>query len=215
MSEPSSQLEAIKPICRALQRLLPGTVEVVLHDLTRGQIAHIENAFSPRRVGDDSLVETENYQTELRSDGTIGPYRKANPDGSAIKSVSALIPDQQGRAIGLLCINMRTDHLEAAAAALSALVASKASDDSTMLKNDWRELANRIIAETLRERNLGLVQAKRPDRLAIVAKLEGADIFSARGSADYVAEALGISRASLYGLLGEARRPALQGKSVA
>lgn len=185
---------------------MPGLVEVVLHDLNSGEIVHIENGFSPRKIGDASLVETENYEAELAPDGTIGPYRKANPDGSTLKSVSALIRDENNRPAGLLCINMKTDGIEAAAQALAGLAAVGAENSQGILKNDWRELANSVIAETLRSRKLGPGQAKRPDRLEIVRNLLNADVFSARGSADYVAEALGISRASLYGLLNEARR---------
>ncbi len=185
---------------------MPGLVEVVLHDLNTGKIAHIENAFSPRKAGDASLIETENYEAELNQDGTIGPYRKANPDGSTLKSVSALIRDEQNRPAGLLCINMKTDGLESAAQLLAGLAAVGPDESQGILKNDWREVANTVIAETLRQRKLGTNQAKRPDRLEIVRNLLDADVFAARGSADYVAEALGISRASLYGLLNEAKR---------
>ncbi len=185
---------------------MPGLVEVVLHDLNSGKIVHIENGFSPRKAGDLSLVDTENYESEMAPDGTIGPYRKANPDGSTLKSVSALLRDERNKPAGLLCINMKTDGLEAAAHALAGLAAVEPDRNQGFLKNDWRELANTVIAETLRRRNLGPGQAKRPDRLEIVRNLLDADVFAARGSADYVAEALGISRASLYGLLNEAKR---------
>lgn len=203
-----SKLNQLEPVCQAIRMLAPDLFEIVLHDLTTGKIAFIANTFSPRKIGDDSLVETENYQNELNTNGTIGPYMKSNSDGSKVKSVSAAIRGDDGAPIGLLCINMRTTGLEVAAEMLAGLIATDASKGDAILKNDWRELANTIIAHTLDDLKISFNQLKRSDRLIIVQNLHDADIFDARGAADYTAEALGISRANLYTLLQTARQPA-------
>lgn len=202
---PNHTLSSFIPLCRSLHKLLPGLVEVVLHDLESNTIVHIENAFTPRKAGDDSLLETANYACELEPDGTIGPYRKSNPDGGRLKSVSSLISDEEGRPIGLLCINMRVDALESVVQLCETLVSVAPVDTRTMLRNDWRETSNAIISDALAEKSLTLTHARRQDRLDIVQRLNDADIFSTRGSSDYIAGALGISRASLYQLLRAAR----------
>lgn len=214
MIEPSKILDAYKPTCRAIRSLFPGKIEVVLHNLITNKIVHIENAFSKRKVGDDSLLATENYQHELNTDGLIGPYKKSNPDGSKLKSISSLITDDKGEPIGLLCINMKVDGVERALNQLQALITIDESIETKILKNDWRELSNSIIAEILLNRNLQLAQAKRIDKLAIVEGLYAADVFSARGSAEYIAEALGISRANLYVLLQEVRKASAKEEKI-
>ena len=102
--------------------------------------------------------------------------------------------------------DLKINGVESALNQLQALITIDESLETTILKNDWRELSNSIIAEILFARNLQLAQAKRIDRLAVVEGLYAADIFSARGSAEYIAEALGISRANLYVLLQEVRK---------
>ena len=197
-----SSLGHYQSICSALCKLLPSLVEVVLHDLGTGKIAHIEGKHSLRSVGDDSLLETADYQAELCADGTIGPYPKYLADGSKLKTVSAVLQDDKGKDIGLLCINLRIDSLEAAQASL-ALLASVAQVDPShsMTKNDWREVVNTVIAEQLQGLQTSIVSARRPERMAIVAALQSSGVFESRGSVAYVSTALGISRASLYKLL--------------
>lgn len=201
-----TELHALTPICKAISALFPGQVEVVLHDLKTGRISAIENGFSPRKQGDDSLVETADFQSELRPDDTIGPYLKSNSDGARLRSVSALLRDEAGRPSALLCLNLRLTELEAARDVLAALTSFQMDTGSNLLRNDWREVTNSIVASTLKELKLSFNQLRRPNRLIIVERLVSADIFAARGSTDYVAEVLGISRASLYELIRQAKQ---------
>ncbi|WP_298964653.1 PAS domain-containing protein [uncultured Roseibium sp.] len=199
-------LHTLTPICKAISALFPGQVEVVLHDLKSGRISAIENGFSPREEGDDSLVETADYQSELLPDDTIGPYLKSNSDGARLRSVSALLRDEDGQPSALLCLNLRLTELEAARDLLEALTSLHLDTGSNLLKNDWREVTNSIVASTLKELKLSFNQLRRPNRLVIVERLVQADIFAARGSSEYVAEVLGISRASLYELIKLAKQ---------
>ena len=201
------QLSLLAPICRSLVRLLPGQVEVVLHDLAMNRIALIENSFSPRQAGDESLSDIADFQSELREDDTIGPYTKSNSDGTRLRSVSALLRDDEGHPIALLCINMRVDALEMARDVLAAFTQTEPAPTSDLLRNDWREVANAIISATLKELKLSFNQLKKQDRDLIVERLIGADIFSARGAVDYVAEALGVSRTTLYSHIKKNKLP--------
>lgn len=199
-------LNSLLPICRAIAEILPGQVEVVLHDLRKGRIAHIENGFSPRKAGDDSLTEIADFQSQLAANDTIGPYLKANSDGARLRTVSALLRDNQGAPFALLCLNLRLAELEAARDILTTLTRLDADTPPDILRHDWREITNSIIASTLRELKLSFNQVRRPERTIIVTRLLEAQIFSARGSADYVAEALGVSRASVYDLIKQAKQ---------
>ncbi|MFT2111294.1 PAS domain-containing protein [Marinomonas sp. 2405UD68-3] len=188
-------------VAHSYRVFFPDLTEVVIHNLIENRIHYIENAFTARRVGDDSLLDTENYENEMNDDGLIGPYVKFNPDGSKLKSLSLLIRDDDGQPIGLMCLNMRVDGLELASRHLQRLISSSVIEDQPILKNDWREMANRVIANTLSERKVALSHCKKTDRFAIIKALNDADIFLSRGSSDYVTEALSISRASFYQLL--------------
>lgn len=202
---PTPELKTLLPVCKAISLLMPEMVEVVLHDLATNTIAHIENGFSARNAGDDSLLDTENYAAELRGDGTIGPYRKSSPDGTRLKSVSAVFRNTRGEPIGLLCINFKTGDLETVSALLSNMARLDETSQPAIVKNDWRELTNAIIEDTLRELKIAHGQLRRPGRIEIMRRLMRADILSVRGAGDYVATALGISRASFYDMLREVK----------
>ncbi|WP_306141191.1 transcriptional regulator [Roseibium sp. MMSF_3412] len=198
-------LKALEPVCKAISLLMPEMVEVVLHDLATNTIAHIENGFSARDAGDDSLLETENYAAELDEHGIIGPYRKSSPDGTRLKSVSAVFRDAEGQPIGLLCINFKTGDLETVSALLSTIARLDEKSQPSIVKNDWRELTNAIIEDTLKDLKIVHSQLRRPARIEIMRRLMQADVLSARGSGDYVAKALGVSRANFYDMLREAK----------
>ena len=84
----------------------------------------------------------------------------------------------------------------------------------SLLKDDWRELAHVLLREALAERHIALAAAKKPDKLAILAKFDKANLFERRGAPDYLAKLLSMSRASLYSLLREARTNSLANKDT-
>lgn len=210
LSDMTFLLDSYRPLCRALVSLLPGELEVVLHDLATHRIAHIENPLSPRRAGDSSLIEGDELDFEVNEAGFLGPYAKRNSDGAEMKSVSIPIKDERGNRVGLLCINMRLEKFAEAERLLSSLCAiANPGAPQALMQQDWRENAHDLLRKTLTERDLSLVAAKRADKIAILSAFDQACLFDYRGSADYIATMLGISRASLYALLKEARRAPL------
>lgn len=193
-------------LCDALTGLIPGRIEVVVHDLRTGRIAHIAGAFSNRAAGDPSLLQDEAPRAPEIAGGAIGPYGKRNWDGQRLRSVSAVIESDGDRPTLMMCINMLTGDLEGAAQLLAQLT-DTASDPRArpLVAGDWREAANDIIAEVLDARQVTLAAARRPDRAAILARLDGAGILQIRGAPDHIARALGISRAALYATLKDTR----------
>lgn len=194
-------------VCKLIARLYPGHVEVVLHDLRTGRVAAIEGDISKRAVGDESLVDTGTLEADLDDADIIGPYSQTNWDGESLRSFTAVLRNGEGSPIGLICVNMRTAAFSAAAALLAVFTATdSAPRSSALFAQDWREAANGIISEVLSQRGVTLVTARRDDKVALVAALDRAGILEMRGSPDYAAKALGMSRASIYNLLKDARR---------
>ena len=194
-------------VCKLIARLYPGQVEVVLHDLRTGRVAAIEGDISKRAVGDESLVDTGTLEADLDDADIIGPYSQTNWDGENLRSFTAVLRNGEGSPSGLICVNMRTAAFSAAADLLAVFTATDpAPRSSALFAQDWREAANGIISEVLSQRGVTLVTARRDDKVALVAALDRAGILEMRGSPDYAAKALGMSRASIYNLLKDARR---------
>ena len=188
----------------AISTLFYPHAEVVIHDLETGRVAGIWNAFSGRKPGMESLVD--NVLEEAGDAGVYGPYEKTGEDGRRLKSVTAVIKDDYGQALGLLCINMDVSHFEAAAKLLAAFTGAVAPRPPSLFAGDWREEINTALHDWLRTRGLALTALKKGDRVALVAALDGRGLFQTRNAVDHLASLIGASRASIYNYLADARR---------
>ena len=71
----------------------------MLHDLSTETVVHIANPFSHRELGEPSLLHEIDFRPDV---SLIGPYEKVNFDGRRLKSVSAVLRDQGGRAVAAI-----------------------------------------------------------------------------------------------------------------
>ena len=191
------------PIAEAVAALLHPHAEVVIHDLAADRIVRIWNAFSKRNPGDLSYIGHDPDLLDVAD--SYGPYEKAHDDGSRLKSVSALLKSATGERLGFLCINLDLSKLDAAVALLSAFGMPAKAPPEPLFRHDWRERINLAIRAFLEENGTSLKALDRADRIALLASLQAKGLFETRNAAPFVAKALGISRASVYGLLAAAR----------
>ncbi|HWT99160.1 MAG TPA: PAS domain-containing protein [Terriglobales bacterium] len=194
------------PVAEAVAALLHPHAEVVIHDLDSDRIVKIWNAFSRRKPGDASYLGHDPDLLDVAD--TYGPYEKAHDDGSRLKSVSAVLRAPDGEKLGFLCINLDLSKLDAAVALLSAFGMPAAQLPEPLFRHDWRERINLEIRTFLQEQGTSLKALDRNGRMALLASLEAKGLFETRNAAPFVAETLGISRASVYGLLAVARETA-------
>lgn len=195
-------MQHLQAISDAIALIIPGQIEVVVHHLESQKIAHISGNFTNREVGDDSLIDTNELRREAVDSDGIGPYAKTNADGEVVKSISAILRDANGQPEYLLCINLKTAVMNQAVDALLALVnVEQQVKPEALLSGDWREQVNEVIARTVADLGVPLIAVKKNHRQHIVQALEGAGLFQYRGSPEYIAKALGCSRATLYNML--------------
>lgn len=194
------------PVAEAVAALLHPHAEVVIHDIATDRVVRIWNAFSKRLPGDPSYLGHD--PDLLAAADTYGPYEKAHDDGSRLKSVSAVLKSPAGERLGFLCINLDLSKLDAAVALLSAFGMPAAQPPEPLFRHDWRERINLEIRAFLQDHGTSLRALDRGDRMALLARLEAKGLFETRNAVPFVAETLGISRASVYGLLAAARETA-------
>ena len=189
------------PVCEAIARLLHPHAEVALHDLAADRIVGLWNPISGRKVGDPALLAE--LPGNIRDLGVYGPYAKVLPDGRPLTSVSAVLADAKGERRGLLCVNFDRSPLDGMAAWLTRFAAPLAPRPPELFSRDWREQIALVVDEACRARHLRRGRLSRPDRLALVRLLDQRGLFSTRQAASHAAAALGVSRATVYGLLKE------------
>lgn len=192
-------------VCEAIARLLSPHAEVVLHDPRSDRILAIWNALSGRAPGDPSLLSELD---DLRAGGrdVYGPYPKMLADGRRLSSVSAVVRDSLGEAEVVLCVNVDRTGFDDAARLLVAFAAPSEGQPEALFEGDWTETVNDVVGTYVREVGTPVGRLTRADRLSLVARLDGAGIFSRRRSVPAVAQALRASRSTVYDLLADVRK---------
>lgn len=182
-------------IAQAICALLHPYGEVVIHDLKTGKIAAIFNNFSKRKVGDDSLLDEKDELPDV-----FPVFSKVNWDGKTIKSCSATLKDKNGTPIGLFCINMDVSKWEQFSDLLKGWTHTQ-NQPEVLFKDDWREKINLFVNDFLRQNGTTLKALSRKDKQNLVKALHREGAFKAKHAADYVAEVLDLSRATIYNYL--------------
>jgi predicted transcriptional regulator YheO len=196
-------LSAYYPVCDAIALLLQPQAEVVLHDLATETVAHIANPFSHREVGEPSLLHEIDFRPDV---ALIGPYEKVNFDGRRLKSVSAVLRED-GRAVGVICINLDVTHLQSAIELLTALtrVPPGAGQPAVLFQEDWHERINQYVHAWTARNSVVIADLSRAQKLQLVGELAADGAFGGKHAAAYVSRVLQMSRASVYNYLRAAK----------
>lgn len=191
------------PIGDSVSALLHPYAEVVLHDIESGKIVRIWNAFSSRKAGDPSYLE--GASDLLGEKNTLGPYEKALASRGRTKSTTSAILDDDGNRIGYFCINLDVSVFDEVVAKFSMFAMAEESRPEPIYRNDLQEHINYSIRDYLMTINKTAESLSRKEKVDLVAWVNRDGIFQARNSVQMVASAIGVSRASIYNMLTEAR----------
>ena len=191
-------LERYAPIAEGIARLLHPFAEVVVHDIAENRIAAIYGSFSKRGAGDESLIRDR--EGIDRASDVHGPYRRHDLDRPWIKYVSVKLKDDGGKAIGLLCINLDLSVVSELKQSMLALLATEedSAEFESLFDDDWQEQITTFVQEHLDSLNRSTGSLTRRERARLVRELRGAGALRARNAPAFVANLLGVSRATIY-----------------
>lgn len=172
-------------------------VEVVIHDLQSQTVAYIANNLSKRELGDESALEEIDHSVES---GTVGPYEKINWDGRRMRCVSTVLFDDAGAAVGVMCVNYNIAVFEDMKHVIDRVIsgAGVVKQPEELFKDDWQERINTFLHAWLQERQLALNSLTRDHRRELVEALWEEGAFKGKSAANYVANVLGMGRATVY-----------------
>jgi predicted transcriptional regulator YheO len=189
--------------CEAIAALFAPYAEVAVHDIRRDRVVGIWNPISRLRVGDRSLIdELPPHPDDAH---VVGPYPRQLADGRAVTSVSVVLHNAKGAPRGLLCINFDRSPLDGMIDVLVRFAAPVEDHPAELFEKDWREQISLVVDEECRSRRLRRERLSREQRLGLVRALDERGLFATRNAAVHVANALGVSRTTVYALLKEAR----------
>lgn len=209
-----SRMQALLPVVRGLADLLGPDCEVVLHDIARmpNSIVAIENGFvTGRTIGD---VPTDLMLRSLRHVDDTQDVRLyvTSRDGKILKSLAVTLRDETGQAFGVLGLNIDVSELVQAQRTLANLTTvGRAGGDAAperdeIFAGDIRDVVSGMVTKILNEMGKMPASMTREEKMEVVRRLEDRGAFLVKRSAEQIAEALDLSRYTIFSYLKEIRR---------
>jgi len=185
------------PICDSIVLLMQPLIEVIIHDLVSGKIYYINGNLSKRKVGDLSLLEPGEFEKNI--DQIV--YPKINFDGRLIKSVSLPVENKW-----LICINADASVFSQMKSLGEVFLNSmKENQPERLFKNDWQEKLHVAIHAFLKEQGFKFDELSHAQKKMLTNHLFKLGAFAEKNAADYVANILGLGRATIFKYLKEWR----------
>jgi len=193
------------PIADAVAALFRPHVEVVIHDLDTNTIAYIANPISKRHVGDSSLGDR--FDEATLKQNVIGPYRKVNRDGRNLRSSTAVLRDDTGLPVAMMCINFDVSALERIGEQVASLAFLPGSLEphAPFFHDNWRQALERAVSNHENRAGVAASGLDSNARRQLIAELDAAGLLNVRNAPAAAAERLRLSRATLYKYLKEIR----------
>ncbi|MBS4535849.1 PAS domain-containing protein [Clostridium sp. D2Q-14] len=201
------------PLVEGISRTLGSNCEVVLHDIKTPQhsvIAISNGHVTGRSVGSPmterglKAIRNKEYEKNLIK------YKTITKDGRTLKSSTLFIKDQSDEVVGCLCINVDISEFVVAKNVITEL--TETIDDSNKNKEIQETYSNNIndilysVVERVLE-NIGkpVAYLNKEEKVKIVENLDEKGTFLIKGSVEYVAEVLCVSRYTIYNYLDKIR----------
>jgi predicted transcriptional regulator YheO len=207
------RLRLLLPVVKGLAEMFGDECEVVLHDLAQlpNSIVAIENGeVTGRSEGD---VTTDLMLRSLRDaeQGNDVRLYVSSHDGKVLKSLAVTLRDEQDRPFGILGVNLDVSELLQARRTLAHLTTAgrpggaSAPDGEEIFAGDIREVVAGMITKILGEMGKTPAAMTREEKMEVVKRLEERGAFLVKRSAEQVADALDLSRYTIFSYLKEIR----------
>ncbi|MDI6601473.1 MAG: helix-turn-helix transcriptional regulator [Thermoanaerobacteraceae bacterium] len=203
-------LKSFIPLVEALGKMFGKNCEVVLHDISNPQksiVAIANGHVTGRKVGGPMTDYGLMVLREGKYEDVIN-YRSKSKDGKILKSSTIFIKDEKKRAIGCICINYDISEMEMLKNTLTEICGTEADNtqvvDETFADDVNSVLAN-IVSSTLDSFGRPVNYMTKEDKVNVVKILDSKGVFLIKGSVDYVAKVLCVSRYTIYNYLDEIR----------
>ncbi|MFD8307327.1 transcriptional regulator [Streptomyces sp. NPDC059690] len=209
-TERDAILAALRPVVDGIAATFGPVCEAVLHDYRHPEnsVVAVAGSVTGRAVGGamseigmrvlargDRAEDELNYVTRTRS-------------GKLLKASTMVLRDSTGAVFGALCVNVDVTAVGEAHALLGALAGltdTGAETPVTTFGNDIDSVVDAILDAHRIGPDRPWGGLDRAQRLALFRGLDEHGVFAVRRAVEHVAARLGISRASAYSYLSQAR----------
>lgn len=209
-TERDATLRALTPFVDGIAATFGPVCEVVLHDYRRPEksVVAVAGSVTGRTVG--GAMSEIGMRVLARGDDALDElnYVTRTGAGKLVKSSTMVLRDSTGAVFGALCVNVdvtEVDRVQGLLAALAGTPAGPADAPVTTFGDDIDSVVDALLDAQLTRQDQTWAGLDRPRRLALFRGLDERGVFAVRRAIEQVAVRLGISRASAYSYLSQAR----------
>ncbi|MFE6358973.1 transcriptional regulator [Streptomyces sp. NPDC057806] len=209
-AERDAIISALTPVVDGLVATFGPLCEAVLHDYRRPErsVVAVAGSVIGRAVGGAmSEIGMRIVARGADADDDLN-YVTRTRTGKLVKASTMVLRDSTGEVFGALCVNLDVTAVNEAHALLGALAGiGRDSTEApvTTFGNDIDSVVDAILDAHQLRQNRGWAELDRAQRLELFRGLDGRGVFAVRRAVEQVAARLGISRASAYHYLAQAR----------
>lgn len=208
MQDKRETLALLCQLAVALRRLFSPFCEIVIHDFAdfEHSIVCIEGNVTNRRVGGAATDLLLAKASQGDTDADLYNYLTTLPGGRLMKSCTVFLREPDGNAYGAFCVNFDITPFIGMHKAVASFVATDERDDVVeTFANDIEDTIHSIVADTLHETGQSLALMGREEKIELIGRLAEKGVFQVKKAVPILADQLGLSRATIYNYLREAR----------
>lgn len=207
-AEREATFAVLAQIAEALRRLFDPFCEVVIHDFSdfEHSIIHLEGNITNRKLGGAATDLLLSKAQSGDTDEDLYNYLTSLAGGRLMKSSTVFLRDETGRAYGAFCVNFDISAFVSVRKILGAFVTTEEKGDIVeTFSDDIEETIQSLLTDTLHEVGKGQPLMSREEKIDLIARLDERGIFQVKKAVPILADQLGLSRATVYNYLREAR----------
>ena len=207
-SIPEPTYGVLRQVAVALEKLFEPFCEVVIHDFAdfEHSIVCLAGDITSRSIGGAATDLLLAKASDGETDEDLYNYLTSLPGGRLMKSCTVFLRDSNGRAQGAFCINFDISAFVNMRNQLGRFITtSNRGDVVETFTDEIEETVQNLIAETLNEIGQGQPLLNRDDKIDLIRRLADKGVFQVKKMVPFVADQLGLSRATIYNYLREVR----------
>jgi len=211
-------LTVLKAAIQALGSVVPGNLEIPLHDLDHPEhsvVAIVNGHLSGRVAGSPILAAPEQDQgfkalmqataEQHGCEPVVLPDYPTHLKGRSLRSATAIFRDSSGQPFASLCVNTDITGLDAAMRFLQQLqpLGAAPAQGNPGEPADMSLLMGEIIQDSLQRSGQG--RMNKQAKVEAVRVMQERGLFIVKGGVEKAAEALGVTRYTVYNYLEQLR----------
>ena len=214
--ESERMLQVLASVLEGLGGIVSPNTELILHDMrnpSHSTIALVNGHVTGRQIGDPIIaapVDDKGFELLLEKrpsqkgmSASISRYRSRTKDGRELLSATVLLRNRKGLPFASVCANADLTDYQLLHAALGRLIApsSEARETTADSRPNLDEMIEEIVSEAIQRAGIPVSLMDKAEKLKVVSELTKRGVFMIKGAVERVAQALGVTRFTVYNYL--------------